>query len=121
MEAGFLADTTYGAIKPGEWVGGAPESSWLTGTRVRGKDRYPLLALRCATCGYVKLYAQPATASARTYQELDARIERLEDELLRLAERERFLVDLLEGRGSAGRFGALGPGVPPPAPPDRRE
>jgi hypothetical protein len=107
MEAGFVADTGADTVKPTEWVAGSPERSWFSGTRLRGKVRSPLTALRCGACGFVKLYAlAPDTVSA-SHLELTARVEQLEAELARLGERERFLMELLQGRA------ALPPGEPP--------
>jgi hypothetical protein len=114
MEAGFVADAGSDTIRPGEWVSGAPERSWFTGTRVRGKVRAPLTALRCSACGLVKLYAFTPDAAVTPYLELAARVDQLEAELTRLAERERFLVELLQRRAAlpAGEGAAPADGEP---------
>jgi hypothetical protein len=98
MEPGFVADLSGDTVMPSEWIGGTPERSWFTGTRLRGKARAPLTALRCDACGFVKLYAPASAVAAHT--QLAARVDQLEAELARLAERERFLMELLQ-RGHA--------------------
>jgi hypothetical protein len=99
MEVGFLPEQGADATtRPSEWVSGLPEHSWLTGTRLRGKVRAPLTALRCGECGLVKLYALDPEAAAAAHSALSARVDQLEVELARLAEREQFLMKLLEGR-----------------------
>ena len=101
MEAGFVPEEGSDATsKPSEWVAGPPERSWLTGTRLRGKVRAPLTALRCGECGLVKLYAFAPEAAAAAHAALSARVDQLEAELARLAERERFLMELLQERGA---------------------
>lgn len=106
MEGGFVASAGSDEVVASEWVGGPPERSWITGTRLRGKLRASLTALRCGECGFVKLYALAPEAAAAVHSELAARVAQLETELARLAERERFLVELLQQRGTlpaAGR------------------
>jgi hypothetical protein len=111
MEAGFIVDAGSDTVKPSEWVAGPPQRSWLTGTRLRGKVRVPLTALRCGECGRVRLYAVASEAAAAAHSELAARVDQLEAELARFAEREQFLMELLQQRGTLAA----------PAPDDRRE
>lgn len=98
MYEGFVCDESYSTVKPSEWVEGRPQSSIWTGTRLRGKARYPIASFRCIQCGYVKLYAHPSEDSDAGRSEIAERLERLEDELARLTEREQFLLELLRGR-----------------------
>jgi hypothetical protein len=111
MEAGFVPEEGD-AIKPSEWVAGSPERSWLTGTRLRGKVRAPLTALRCGECGLVKLYAFAPEAAAAAHSALSARVDQLEAELARLAEREQFLMELLQERGALPADGRQEPDAP---------
>jgi hypothetical protein len=98
LEEGFVCDESYSTVKPSEWVEGLPEPSVWTGVRLRGKTRLPMRAFRCIDCGLVRLYADAPDDPARG--ELQRRLERLEEELQRMADREEFLLELLRERGS---------------------
>jgi hypothetical protein len=64
MEEGFLADRgDHARVAPGHWVKGAPEKSFWTGTKLRGKPKYDVVVHRCPRCGLLKLYA-PGPGSA---------------------------------------------------------
>ena len=43
--------------QPELWVAGPPEASMWTGSNVRTKEHYTLLAYRCRGCGFVEFYA----------------------------------------------------------------
>lgn len=59
MEEGFEISGPMGhAMKPDEWVGGAPEPSIWTGTKLRGKERRPIVTYRCERCGFLESYAR---------------------------------------------------------------
>jgi len=60
MEEGFILDNTHGARLQSEWIEGAPEISWWTGIKLRGKEQHPIVTFRCARCGYLESYALPA-------------------------------------------------------------
>lgn len=57
MERGFLLDREHGGYRAGEWVEGAPQRSFWTGVKTRGKERIPITAYRCEACGYLEFYA----------------------------------------------------------------
>lgn len=58
MEEGFIADRGQGdRIKPDTWVEGKPDVSFWSGTKIKGKERFEITALRCPRCGRVELYA----------------------------------------------------------------
>ena len=57
MEEGFLLDLSHGSQKPANWVEGAPEKSFWVGTKVKGKEKFPIVAFRCRRCGLLKSYA----------------------------------------------------------------
>jgi hypothetical protein len=58
MERGFIADQTYGGVLPSKWIEGAPESSFWTGVKTRGKVDVEVSTYRCAECGYLESYAR---------------------------------------------------------------
>ena len=39
-------------------VGGAPEPSIWTGTKLKGKERRPIVTYRCQRCGFLESYAR---------------------------------------------------------------
>jgi hypothetical protein len=46
---------------PIDWAAGKPVRGWLGswgGLRMRGRVRVPVTAYRCASCGYVEIYAK---------------------------------------------------------------
>lgn len=64
MEEGFLVDRGhYDYVKPSDWIEGTPETSFWTGTKTKGKERHPVVAWRCESCGLLQFYA-PAGAAA---------------------------------------------------------
>jgi len=58
MEEGFVADNTYGAVLPSQWVEGEPEMSFWTGARTKGKVQVRITTYRCTQCGYLESYAK---------------------------------------------------------------
>lgn len=58
MEGGFLLNGTPGAtVAAGEWVEGAPEKSFWTGLKLKGRRKLTLYAWRCPSCTQVRLFA----------------------------------------------------------------
>ena len=57
MNEGFIADYTYGAIRPSDWVEGEPVKSIWVGTKVRDKNQFKIKTFRCVSCGYLESYA----------------------------------------------------------------
>ena len=62
MEEGFIVDRTYGKSQPmvETWVEGAPEISFWTGLKMRGKEKLEVATYRCEGCGYLESYALKA-------------------------------------------------------------
>jgi hypothetical protein len=60
MEAGFVLDHTHGAVMQSVWIDGAPERSFWTGVKTKGRRRLPVTTYRCPKCGYLESYAAPA-------------------------------------------------------------
>jgi hypothetical protein len=58
MEEGFIKDETYGQVLASKWVEGAPEKSFWTGTKTRGKEQVEVRTYRCTGCGYLESYAK---------------------------------------------------------------
>lgn len=58
MEEGFLLDNTHGGYAASRWVKGAPEKSFWTGIKIRNKEQRAVSTFRCASCGYLELYAK---------------------------------------------------------------
>jgi hypothetical protein len=58
LNEGFLADYAHAAVIPGRWVKGRPQRSIWRGTNLRDRIIFRMSAYRCATCGYVELYAR---------------------------------------------------------------
>ncbi len=58
MEEGFIADHMDSTKMQSEWVTGAPEPSFWTGLKIKGKRRYRVVAYRCTGCGYLESYAE---------------------------------------------------------------
>jgi predicted nucleic-acid-binding Zn-ribbon protein len=61
MEEGFMLDSAYGGPVPGRWIAGEPGRAYLTGFRDRRK--LMIIAYRCATCGYLEMYAKDGMES----------------------------------------------------------
>ena len=45
--------------EPGIWVEGPAERSFWSGSKVKDKQHYTLVANRCNRCGFIELYAPP--------------------------------------------------------------
>lgn len=62
MESGFIIDKGIptGSVSAPEWADGAPERSFWTGLKLRGRERHPVTTFRCPTCGYLESYATSA-------------------------------------------------------------
>ena len=61
MERGHRPDTAHGYVLLASWAPGAPEKRrFVGGIKVRSEAVIPLLAYRCASCGFVECWAQPA-------------------------------------------------------------
>lgn len=58
MEEGFIKDQSHGAVYSSKWVEGAPEESFWTGTKTRGKLQVQVTTYRCTGCGYLESYAK---------------------------------------------------------------
>ena len=63
MEQGFVLDNTYGARVVSQWAPGAPRKSFWTGTKVADKDLIPIGTFRCASCGFLEMYAREEFAA----------------------------------------------------------
>lgn len=57
MKEGFVADYTYGSIRPSDWVEGEPVKSFWVGTKISDKNQYKIKTFRCQNCGYLESYA----------------------------------------------------------------
>jgi hypothetical protein len=57
MEEGFVVDRTHGGAAPASWVAGAPEKSFWTGLKLKGRAQLQIAAWRCRKCGYLESYA----------------------------------------------------------------
>lgn len=57
LQEGYLLDHNQHLQTVTEWIEGAPEKSFWTGLRVKGRQRLPVTAWRCGRCGYVELNA----------------------------------------------------------------
>lgn len=60
MEEGFFLDHTHGGHAAGHWVAGQAEKSFWTGIKMAGRQKVPVMAMRCPRCGVLKLYAREA-------------------------------------------------------------
>jgi hypothetical protein len=61
MEEGFFADRgDHSRVAPASWIAGAPEKSFWSGTKTRGKEQHEVAVLRCPRCGLLRLYAPEA-------------------------------------------------------------
>jgi hypothetical protein len=61
MHEGFIADYAHGGkVLQEEWVQGQPEKSIWFGANIRNKERYHVVTLRCADCGFLESYAWDA-------------------------------------------------------------
>lgn len=58
MEEGFIRDQDHGSSHASNWVEGAPEKSFWTGTKTSGKKQVQVATYRCDSCGYLESYAK---------------------------------------------------------------
>jgi len=59
MQEGYLLELgSYNTRFASSWVSGSPEKSFLTGTKVKGKEQYTIQSYRCLSCGYLESYAR---------------------------------------------------------------
>ena len=59
MEQGFVLDEIPGGQIASRWAGGIPRTSFWTGVKaVPANEVIPVGAFRCASCGYLELYAR---------------------------------------------------------------
>lgn len=64
MESGFVADKAhYSMPETQKWVEGAPEHSFWSGLKMKGREIIPVTTYRCERCGFLESYA---TAQALT-------------------------------------------------------
>ncbi len=60
MEPGLVIDRGHHQTAAQQtWVEGAPERSFWTGLKTKGKDKHPVITYRCERCGYLESYANP--------------------------------------------------------------
>jgi hypothetical protein len=58
MTAGFiLAHGGVASVAASQWVEGAPEESYWTGIKTKGRANFQVVTYRCARCGYLESYA----------------------------------------------------------------
>jgi len=59
MEPGFVIDKgqPYGSVSAPEWAEGAPEPSFWTGLKLKGRERHAVVTFRCPRCGFLESYA----------------------------------------------------------------
>ena len=58
MEPGFVIDRGHHQMPDTQkWVEGAPEKSFWTGLKTKGRESYPVLTYRCERCGLLEAYA----------------------------------------------------------------
>jgi hypothetical protein len=67
MDEGFIKDETRNTADTSKWVDGAPEKSFWTGLKTRGKKQIPVTTYRCTRCGYLESFAieKPASDAKR--------------------------------------------------------
>jgi hypothetical protein len=61
MEAGFIADATYGGNVQEQWEPGTPQKSFWTGLKIDKQARIPVITMRCPNCGALESFAHPAS------------------------------------------------------------
>ncbi len=58
MQTGFVLERSQGSAPlVTEWIEGEPEKSNWFGLKLRNRQRLPITALRCPTCGRLDLFA----------------------------------------------------------------
>lgn len=61
MQEGFVLDRGDLEVRhPALWVQGTPQKSLWMGTKIEGRDSFPISSYRCTGCGYLESYASPA-------------------------------------------------------------
>lgn len=59
MEGGFVADKAhYSMPETQKWVEGAPEHSFWSGLKLKGREIIPVMTYRCERCGFLESYAR---------------------------------------------------------------
>ena len=58
MEQGFGSDVTHGARIVSQWMPGAPEKSFWSGTNASSDQLVPIGTFRCSACGFLESYAR---------------------------------------------------------------
>ena len=62
QEQGFVLDRRrHSAADSAKWVEGEPQRSFWFGLDLKDRGIYAIEAQRCASCGYVELYAPAPT------------------------------------------------------------
>ena len=60
MESGFIPETKEHATSVDVWVEGAPQKSFWTGIKTKGRKKLNIETWRCGRCGYLESYAPGA-------------------------------------------------------------
>jgi len=68
MEEGFGVDKDSGAVQPSRWIKGPPESSWWQGADVSNHECRLIVMMRCATCGFLELYANQQVSAPSLFK-----------------------------------------------------
>jgi predicted nucleic-acid-binding Zn-ribbon protein len=58
MEQGFIMDMTHGGRLVSQWGAGPPRKYFWLGTKLPEEKLIPMGAFRCASCGYLELFAR---------------------------------------------------------------
>jgi len=58
MQEGFILEAIHAVNVPSRWVAGAPERSFLFGTKADGKEQHPIRSFRCASCEFLESFAR---------------------------------------------------------------
>jgi DNA-directed RNA polymerase subunit RPC12/RpoP len=65
MERGFLLEKgDHNAMSATRWVEGAPERSFWTGLKLKGRRALPVTTYRCTSCGALASFAPDSPGSA---------------------------------------------------------
>jgi hypothetical protein len=57
MAEGFLLDRGESSRGVTQWIEGAPERSFWTGVKLKGRRSLPVSAWRCPRCGLLRFHA----------------------------------------------------------------
>ena len=58
LEPGFVLDRGHHhSANTQQWVEGAPEKSFWTGLKTKGRESYEVLTYRCERCGHLEGFA----------------------------------------------------------------